>query len=289
MRMPKLLLVLFMLASFAAEAKLAPVENLAFRQFDGQSERTTTPANVKAAVVEALRPLNGSITEEQSGALILRLTPRTHVANVRLAYDAKGFSITYLSSENLDYVKKKDVDYIHANYNAWVNRLAEGIAQSPLLWFKPEQLADYKPPRAYDPSSPILITTDIPFAPGAGTPEFRQQCNFGKLLSDSIVENSDGKIKATSSPLAEQSGQVLEIFVTHLYAVGGGGFSGPKWARIEGRLRQGDELVGSFGMQRTTGAAFRFSACSTMEKVAVVLGEDVANWGRKPTVDATVK
>ncbi len=286
MRTQKLLLmVLFMLGSFAAEAKLAPVENLGFRQFDGEGQRTTAPANVKAAVIEALGPFHGSITEERPGALILRLAPRTHVANVRLDYDSKGFSITYLSSENLDYVKKKGTDYIHGNYNEWVRRLANGITGSQQLWLPSEQLASPKPRKAFDPGSPILIAADIPLAPGIGSEEFRQQCSLGKLLSDSIVENSNGKIKAVGSSLSGQSGQVLEITVINMHAVGGGGFSGPKWARIQGRLLRDGELVDNFEMQRTTTTG-GFTACSAMAKVARALGEDVAGW--KPTAGVGV-
>jgi len=135
------------LTSVTTLARQAPLENLAHRPFDSQNGREVAPGNLRIAVAEALLPYNGSITEERPGALVLRLAPRTHVANVRLDYDAKGFSITYLSSENLDYEKnRKGREFIHPNYNAWINRIADQVVTAPQLWFTADQLADYIPP-----------------------------------------------------------------------------------------------------------------------------------------------
>jgi hypothetical protein len=286
MKLAKLLfLCVLAVVSGSAAAKRAPIENIGFTPFDVQSGRAVEPGNVKAAVAEALRSWTGSIIEDRPGTMVLRLAPRTHAADIRFDYDPKGFRISYLSSENLDFKNEKGVDHIHRNYNLWVKQFADKVAGSPLLWASSAALAEYKA-APYDPSTPIVIAADIPFAIGVGADEFRKECGFGKTLSDSIIKNSGGKITTVRSSEADQ---VLEIVVIHIHAIGGGGFSGHKWARIQGRLKRGDNLIGSFEMQRTTGSGMRFSACSAMEPVAIVLGEDVAKWSRNPTIEATVR
>lgn len=141
------IVVAFALATFASAAREAPLENLAYRAFDSQSGREVSPANLRAVVAEAVSAFNGSIVEEHPGSMVIRLAPRSHVANARLDYDAKGFSITYLSSTNLNYEKsRKGKESIHPNYNVWIKRIADKVVTSPRLWLTPEQLAEYTPP-----------------------------------------------------------------------------------------------------------------------------------------------
>lgn len=129
------IVVAFALATFASAAREAPLENLAYRAFDSQSGREVSPANLRAVVAEAVSAFNGSIVEEHPGSMVIRLAPRSHVANARLDYDAKGFSITYLSSTNLNYEKsRKGKESIHPNYNVWIKRIADKVVTSPRLW-----------------------------------------------------------------------------------------------------------------------------------------------------------
>lgn len=273
------------MVSFSVAAKRAVVENIGFTQFDAQSGRVVDAGNVRAAVADSLRAWQGSIVEDRSGAMVLRLAPNAHIADIRFNYDTTGFSISYLSSENLDFKNEKGVDYIHRNYNVWIKQFADKVIGSPLLWASPEAVAEYKL-TSYDPGLPIVIAADIRFAVGVGREDFRKECSFGKKLSDSIVKNSKGRIRTVRSSDEDQQ---LEIIVIHIHAVGGGGFSGPKWARIQGRLKRGGDLIGSFEMQRMTGSGFRVRACAAMEPIADALGEDVAKWSGAPTIDPTVK
>lgn len=147
MNILRLIVVIALLSvSFTVVARQSPLENLAYRPFDSQNGREVVPANLKIAVAEALMAYSGSITEEHPGSMVLSLAPRSHVANVRMDYDAKGFSITYLSSTNLNYEKsRKGKESIHPNYSVWIKRIADEVVASPQLWLTPEQLAGYKP------------------------------------------------------------------------------------------------------------------------------------------------
>lgn len=51
------------------------------------------------------------------------LNIRVHQAVVRINYDDKGYSITYVSSINL----KSDGKVIHSNYNGWIGYLKHAI------------------------------------------------------------------------------------------------------------------------------------------------------------------
>jgi hypothetical protein len=46
-----------------------------------------------------------------------------HEMDVAIAYDDNNVSLTYQNSRNLDHMVIDGVEYIHPNYNVWVNRL----------------------------------------------------------------------------------------------------------------------------------------------------------------------
>lgn len=93
------------------------------------------PAGVAATTVatEIKRTLAGrgwTLAGEKPGHVDAVLHLRQHVARIALDYDAKSVRITYVSSENLDFVEKKGRRYIHGNYLSWVQNLATDLQRN---------------------------------------------------------------------------------------------------------------------------------------------------------------
>jgi len=59
------------------------------------------------------------------GLMRAPLDIRSHQALVDIPFDARRFSIRYVSSSNLDY----DGVVIHRNYNGWVQNLQNAIVE----------------------------------------------------------------------------------------------------------------------------------------------------------------
>ncbi len=82
---------------------------------------------VEAAITIAMEGRKWVATDHKPGEIDAVLAVRTHIANVRIAYDTKAVTINYVSSVNLDYSEHDGQREIHHNYNGWVLRLARDI------------------------------------------------------------------------------------------------------------------------------------------------------------------
>ncbi len=72
-----------------------------------------------------------TITKDEPGELRANLLVRSHMANILVEYDAEKVQISYLDSSNLRYWKSPvDDEYIHRNYNKWIEILRRDIAVS---------------------------------------------------------------------------------------------------------------------------------------------------------------
>jgi hypothetical protein len=72
------------------------------------------------------------ITEEKDGVIFAKYEKSNGliVANIKISYDAKAYSLEYVDSKNLDYNPK--TKKIHRNYVRWVNNLNKVIYQTYL-------------------------------------------------------------------------------------------------------------------------------------------------------------
>lgn len=77
-------------------------------------------AKVEKAILNAQNADRGWVLKKQKSGLITgKLINRQFVANVQIPYSKSGYTIKYVSSENL----LADGKNIHGNYNRWVNNL----------------------------------------------------------------------------------------------------------------------------------------------------------------------
>ncbi|WP_426699890.1 hypothetical protein ACPPVV_10780 [Rhodanobacter sp. Col0626] len=132
--------------------------------------------------------------------------------------------------------------------------------------------------------SRITVSRVIPYHEGVGSDALRTQCDWNTRLSAELVTDTHGQVVATDQDLAMSPGATLHMSIVNVHAIGGGHFSGPKWAELNGELRDHGKLLGSFTARRQTSRGF--SACSSLDHVGKAIAEDVASWLKAPVLDA---
>jgi hypothetical protein len=131
----------------------------------------------------------------------------------------------------------------------------------------------------------VSIPRVTPYADGVGNDDVRQKCDWNAKLSENIAQSAEGGVSVTDQDLSQISGKVLTMKVIGVHAIGGGGFTGPKWAKVQGELHDGDKLVGSFVAERRS-LGGGLTACRLLTSLGQELGEDIAEWLKNPTLDA---
>ncbi len=111
------------------------------------------------------------------------------------------------------------------------------------------------------------------------------KCDWNRDLSELIVGKSHGTVEAVDGDIATMQGMRLELTIVGAHTAGGGSISGPKYARIEGELREGGNLLGNFSLKRVSARPFTLSVCGPMEKIANALSDDIVDWLKNPTID----
>lgn len=147
----------------------------------------------------------------------------------------------------------------------------------PLFFFSAVQVhADEK----------IMISATIPYENSdTANDDIRKDCDWNQKLAQNIVKESNSSVEVTDKDLTKFSGKKLVIMIDQVHSIGGGGFTGPKWAHIRGKLSEKGKVIGSFeALRKTIGGTFR--ACATLDNLGEELGGDVAGWLKNPTMDA---
>jgi hypothetical protein len=91
------------------------------------------PAKAKSAEVgkiikKALVARKWIVSEDRPGAIKATLLVREHKARIAIDWNAKDIRISYIDSENLNYLEKNGKKLIHQNYNSWINNLVVDIS-----------------------------------------------------------------------------------------------------------------------------------------------------------------
>jgi hypothetical protein len=89
---------------------------------------SATLEQVEQAIVRAGTGLDWKLKPKGPGVMSAKLIVNgKHIAVVAIAYDRRNFSITYSSSQNLNYRIWEGEPRIHPNYNIWVKQLKSAI------------------------------------------------------------------------------------------------------------------------------------------------------------------
>ncbi|GBL45688.1 hypothetical protein SFMTTN_1499 [Sulfuriferula multivorans] len=113
----------------------------------------------------------------------------------------------------------------------------------------------------------------------------RKECNWNTTMPLNLAKESDGRVKVAEQNLDTITGKKLVLVATHLHTLGGGGWTGPKWLVLEGKLMQGNKLLGNFEVRRQT-IHGSFRACGTLESLSEEITEDILKWLKKPGLNA---
>ena len=70
---------------------------------------------------------NWSIEKEEAGSIKATLYLRSHIARVAANYSKDEVTLTYLSSENLNFKEKKGKRFIHKNYLTWIQNVRNDL------------------------------------------------------------------------------------------------------------------------------------------------------------------
>ena len=137
----------------------------------------------------------------------------------------------------------------------------------------------------------ITLAESIPFSEFSGaTDKVRNECKFQTRLPAYVKSAAKRKIDVVLSKesLDDVEGKVLVLEITNVYAPGGGGYSGSKNATVSGELKENGDVIGSFTARRRTLIGMMPGTCSMLKRVSKKLGQDIADWLRAPTMEATV-
>lgn len=102
--------------------RTSPVRNVDEMAYTTDS-KDYTMEQVADAIIRAGSGLGWNMQKTGPGELTGTLFLRSHMAKVRIPYDADSYSILYVDSSNLKY----DDGKIHSNYNSWVQNLSNAI------------------------------------------------------------------------------------------------------------------------------------------------------------------
>lgn len=139
---------------------------------------------------------------------------------------------------------------------------------------------------AFGLATPVAAATTqilekVPYHPMSGA--------SNKIKKECSLDTKVPEIFAAAVPDVKLVGKLrgaqrLELTIRDVHAPGGGMFSGPKWVRIDGTLKRGGKVIGSFRANRNTVTGK--GTCGMLNRCVSAIADDVAAWIVKPTKDA---
>lgn len=135
----------------------------------------------------------------------------------------------------------------------------------------------------------VTISKSTPFAEDSGASDaVKQECKmesrFPKYLKDYAKKHTE--VVLTDEPLENVEGKVLYLEFDHVYARGGGGYSGAKSVSVVGELRENGEVIASLTADRAALIGMTPGTCSMLKRAVKKLGQDIGNWLQAPEMDS---
>lgn len=130
-------------------------------------------------------------------------------------------------------------------------------------------------PADFDKAAPIVSSV-------------KAECAVDTLIGTHVFQGVSEKFPGALQvrELAEADGnKVVNLTILSVYGVGGGSWSGPKSISVRAELMQNGQVIATSVKQRSsTGGVFggMMGTCAIMERIAVVLGKDIAAWLASP-------
>ena len=138
----------------------------------------------------------------------------------------------------------------------------------------------------------LYVLTPAPYDKNSGAdPKVKEECALGIKVSQKVQESAQGKFDVVPSKTLADAGKnkALSLTIVGVQGVAGGAWSGAKTVRIQGSLKQGGKVIGTFtGQRSSTGGMWGGykSTCGIFERDTEALGKDVAEWLVAPSMNA---
>ncbi len=143
-------------------------------------------------------------------------------------------------------------------------------------------------------ADPILVAKPVPFADDAMIAgKIKKECDIQNQLADYLVEYAREEqrieVKLASVLSIDAPGLVLDMQIRDAVSEGNPFIGHRKSTLVAGKLYRDGELIGSFAARRNSmGGAFAGykGSCSVLGRTVKVLGKDIAEWLKSPTMNA---
>ena len=132
----------------------------------------------------------------------------------------------------------------------------------------------------------VLVPSLIPYAhDDTASEDVRKECDWNSTLPRYLARVSDGRVQVAQESVDGATDKKLLLVATHLHTAGGGHWSGPKWLVLEGKLTQGNKLIGNFEARRQTiNGSMR--GCGTLNSLGEEISDDILAWLKAPSLNA---
>lgn len=121
----KIGIMLTLLAFMFTGCRTGALVNINDASFVPMDTQKLTMDNVGRSIIRAGATLGWQMKKVSDGEIVGTLYLRDHMAQVKIPYTTKSYSIVYQNSSNLKY--DADNNTIHSNYNGWVKNLDRAI------------------------------------------------------------------------------------------------------------------------------------------------------------------
>jgi hypothetical protein len=119
----------------------------------------------------------------------------------------------------------------------------------------------------------------------------RVDCRFPTAMVAMLVKSFNeydptprAKLESRAIDIEQYVGRRLVLRVNNVHALGGGGWTGPKWMDMSGELWDGRIKVGSFESHVTGGMGF--TTCRSVDSLSGSTADAIVEWLRSPSLDA---
>jgi hypothetical protein len=132
----------------------------------------------------------------------------------------------------------------------------------------------------------VLVSSLIPYDTGSTASEdVRKECTWNTTMPRYLAKQSNGLVKVSEQSIDTVTDKKLVLAATYIHTAGGGNWSGPKWLALQGRLMEGNKLLGSFEVRRQT-IRGSLRACGTLDSLSEDVADDILGWLKAPSLDA---
>lgn len=142
------------------------------------------------------------------------------------------------------------------------------------------------------PDEPIVTGQEILLGvPDAINDTVRVDCQWQTSMVSKLVTAFNeyepaprAKLEARPGDINQHMGRRLVLRVDEVHALGGGGYTGPKWMYMSGELFDGGALVASFKSRYTSGRGL--TTCRSVDSLSDGTVDLIVNWLNSPSMNA---